>query len=582
MQANVGAEAIPLNSQLTVSSADFGNEGSAGSATSYKLVTASGNPLIDGVLSGVAWKTTNLTFAYPTAGTDYGQNYGRGENATFSPFTTDQRLAADFARTLISDYTLLKFTAAPAATANLRYGDHQNTGIYGNYPDGFAGMGDIWYGTGNRNQGTAVIGAFDFATILHEQGHTLGLKHGQDTGINGGVATTADGQTISNFAPLPTVNDNWNYSLMSYRSYQGASSNPIQGSLVSDNPTSYMISDIAALQYMYGANFSGASSTNTVYSWDAAGNKFVNGALFLPAAVNGKVFETIWDGGGTDTYDTSNFSTNQSIDLRPGNFSTFDSSKLADLDRSNPGIKIALGNVGNALQFQGDARSLIENASTGSGNDTIIGNDANNVLRGNAGNDRLSGGAGNDTLDGGTGTDAAFYAVARAGNTVTRKADGTITVSGGASVGTDTLISIERVEFSDGALIYDVAFTADPALVYRIYQAAFARTPDETGFRFWEGAHSNNGVSFLDMAAQFRTSAEFIQKYGANISNNTYTTALYTNVLQRTPDAAGLSFWQGVLNSGGETRDQLLLDFAGSSENVTLTAANITNGYWVL
>ena len=87
MQANIGAEAIPSITPLTgslppynvaSSSADFGNEGSAGSATSYKLVTASGNPLIDGVLSGVAWKTNNLTFAYPTAGSDYGQNYGRG------------------------------------------------------------------------------------------------------------------------------------------------------------------------------------------------------------------------------------------------------------------------------------------------------------------------------------------------------------------------------------------------------------------------------------------------------------------------------------------------------------------------
>jgi serralysin len=86
-------------------------------------------------------------------------------------------------------------------------------------------------------------------------------------------------------------------------------------------------------------------------------------------------------------------------------FSTFDSEKLADLDRFAPGRVSALGNIANALQFRGDARSLIENAVTGSGNDTLIGNAANNDLRGMAGNDTLSGGDGSDFLTGGTGAD---------------------------------------------------------------------------------------------------------------------------------------------------------------------------------
>ena len=49
--------------------------------------------------------------------------------------------------------------------------------------------------------------------------------------------------------------------------------------------------------------------------------------------------------------------------------------------------------------------SIIENASGGSGNDTITGNGAANILAGNLGNDTLSGLAGNDTLTGGGGTD---------------------------------------------------------------------------------------------------------------------------------------------------------------------------------
>ena len=74
----------------------------------------------------------------------------------------------------------------------------------------------------------------------------------------------------------------------------------------------------------------------------------------------------------------------------------------------------ARGNVFNALQYHGDARSLIENAVGGTGNDNLKGNAAANSLTGGsgndslyglAGNDRLDGGAGNDVLDGGTGAD---------------------------------------------------------------------------------------------------------------------------------------------------------------------------------
>jgi serralysin len=65
----------------------------------------------------------------------------------------------------------------------------------------------------------------------------------------------------------------------------------------------------------------------------------------------------------------------------------------------------ARGNIFNALQYHGDARSLIENAIGGSGNDTIAGNAAANNLQGGDGNDSLTGATGNDVLEGGGGVD---------------------------------------------------------------------------------------------------------------------------------------------------------------------------------
>ena len=74
-------------------------------------------------------------------------------------------------------------------------------------------------------------------------------------------------------------------------------------------------------------------------------------------------------------------------------------------------------------------------------------------------------------------------------------------------------------------------------------------------------------------------SPEFTQKYGANPSNTAYVTALYTNVLGRAPDTAGLNFWIGNANRG-EARDQLLVDFATSGENATLIGSHVSNGFW--
>src|SRR5690606_14149783 len=125
----------------------------------------------------------------------------------------------------------------------------------------------------------------------------------------------------------------WNHSLMSYRSYRGATTDSLQGIIASDNPTTYMMADIAALQAMYGANFN-TQSGSTTYTWSpTTGEMFING-VGQGAPQQAKIFATIWDGGGIDTFDTSNFTTNQTIDLRPGRFSTFSPAQLADLDQT--------------------------------------------------------------------------------------------------------------------------------------------------------------------------------------------------------------------------------------------------------
>jgi serralysin len=306
--------------------------------------------------------------------------------------------------------------------------------------------GDVWFG--NIAFEAPTKGSYAFNSILHEIGHAVGLKHGQDP---------------DPYGTLPPEHDSSEWSVMTYYSYIGSDGEFYSINDGSGNQT-YMIDDIAALQYLYGANFN-TNAGNTVYTWSpTTGETFIDGVGQGASSAN-KVYEAIWDGGGIDTYNLSNYSSNLVIDLRPGEWSTFSTAQLADLDSAAPGVHLAAGNVANAYQYNGDPRSLIENAIGGSGNDTLIGNQANNLLAGGAGNDVLAGlegndtltgaagndtlfgGVGNDIMDGGAGgSDTANYVEAGSGVSVSLAHQGSTQNTVGA--GSDTLTNIENLSGS--------------------------------------------------------------------------------------------------------------------------------------
>jgi hypothetical protein len=136
----------------------------------------------------------------------------------------------------------------------------------------------------------------------------------------------------------------------------------------------------------------------------------------------------------------------------------------------------------------------------------------------------------------------------------------------------------ERLEFTDGILALDAAGAAGQ--VYRLYQAAFARTPDTAGLKHNVGL-VDGGLSLQQMSSAFLASAEFQQKYGSDPTDSAYINALYRNVLGRDADPAGLSGWQGRLNDGSWTRTTLLIGFSESPENIAKVAAAIANGIWL-
>lgn len=212
------------------------------------------------------------------------------------------------------------------------------------------------------------------------------------------------------------------------------------------------------------------------------------------------------------------------------------------------------------------------------GNDTIYGSPYNNIVFGYGPSTTFIPGAGSDQITGTSGINTVVFSGGIQQYTFT-SSNNLITVANNvAGGGTDTLTNIQEVKFSDITLVFHLHSSED-TLVYELYQAAFARIPDLAGFTYWAGVADANNTSAISLADAFLAAPEFAQKYGGNPSNTAYITELYTNVLGRAPDQAGLNYWIGEANAG-LPRDQLLVDFAVSQENVHLIAPHISTGYW--
>ena len=358
---------------------------------------------INGLLWGWKWDHKALTYSFPTSSDEYTTN-GYQSVAGFEALNADQQTAYAAIITNFGSVCGLSFTKTAEQNADVRFaeadsidysdgkGSHVPGGgtAEGNPPDprrAVVGMGDVWFT--HTTYDTPTYGSFAYAAgLMHELGHSLGLKHGH---------VTQNGHGIT-FPKLPADHDSYEYSVMTYHQYVG---DAVLSDNAPDHPTTLMQDDIAALQYLYGADFK-LHKGNTTYTWDANGQMLING-VGQGTPDSGHTLLTIWDGGGTDIYDFSNKAANLIVNLNAGAWTTFGA--LADLGDGH----FARGNVANALLYKGMTASLIENATGGSGHDKITGNVLANILTGNAGNDRLNGSYGNDKMTGNDGNDVFIF-----------------------------------------------------------------------------------------------------------------------------------------------------------------------------
>lgn len=184
----------------------------------------------------------------------------------------------------------------------------------------------------------------------------------------------------------------------------------------------------------------------------------------------------------------------------------------------------------------------------------LLGNGGHDAISGGSGNDTLSGQAGNDTVDGGAGVDLATFVGVRSNFTVVTTGPFAFTVSGGAE-GSDVLLGIERLQFSNAKIAFDLAGNAGNAalLVGALMGKDGLKSVSTVGSVL---ALLDGGQSLADLCALAVSAGVTIALAGGS-GNDLFATLLVRNLLG-VADPSTIGLVQGLLDSGAFTQASLL------------------------
>ncbi|WMW82410.1 DUF4214 domain-containing protein [Undibacterium cyanobacteriorum] len=457
-------------------------------------------------------EAVTLTYSFTFLGFD---KPAPGDPNGYSQFTEQQRIATrEILKTISSQVgiTFVEKDEAKGETGVIRFGNSYQKDSLGETQVQIPVFASVYlngYDVGGLTD--FVPGEQNYATLIHEIGHALGLKHpGDYNGFSG--SSNQKGNYLASSEDTTLV------SIMSYISGPQKQERDYFGKF-----------DVLALRYLYGKVEYKLGDDTYVYS-DS----------------DGAVLKLIVDDGGVDTINVSNVTTGAKLDLTPGANSSFGMLPTKVLAKDN-------------LSVAFDAK--IENVIGTAFNDSVVLNNEPNQIDGGAGVDTVK-------LAGSRLQVQMSKSVDANGKTVLSIADQVLKTN------VDKLTGVETIQFNDmivDTTAAEIARTLPAATVQKIvelYIAYFNRVPDGGGMAYWMTQYKNGatiekiGESFYFIAVSSMFSA--LTGYSSSMTNETFVRTIYKNVLGRNEvDQEGLNYWTNALSlpagtKGAETRGTLI------------------------
>lgn len=530
-----------------------------------------------GLLSDYRWDTSNVTYSFPSGTAYYPADY-TDDNEWDSWYPLAQRHMNAF-RSIAEQVGQLTNLDLLETSDGTSYGDIRlafsdripaDTSAYAYYPwprfEGgtapSAAAGDIWLNYDTWNDDTSA-GSWFYLTLIHELGHALGLSHSFES--------------EGDFPAVPDSQDSFQYTAMSYSDHPD---------MPNVQAITFQLMDIAALQYLYGAN-TDYNNEDNIYTF-----------------TDNIPLQTIWDGGGYDTLDFSALRSGIHTDMREGGFTS--AGEVTTLSYTQ-----ISGTNNLSIAYDVEIEHLIATEF----DDRVTGALHDNEIELGTGDDVYSWQGGHDSVEGGEGEDSIFidtlfnrWALDTSHGLIL---DQLTLVEKDSPDNAITFTDIETLAFSNGdysphdlmfelegdAVLVDIStpwasdvltgsamVTAEDAQLYRAYLGIMGRTPDLPGFEWWRN-ELQQGSSLEQMTAGFFNSVEFRSRADADndniISNEELLDELYTNTLGRLPDGDGYNWWLNELYYGFRTPAQAMLEFTQSDEYVDASLQVVGMQLWL-